>query len=67
MVFATLMTGCNTEKSNTKSVVEELKEKEFTSDTLTIHLKPFNPELQTERKSLRGLAVANNCKRTTRI
>jgi len=46
IIFATII-GCNTEKSKPKAEVKELKEKQFTSDTLTKHLKPFNPDLPT--------------------
>ena len=42
-----ILSNCNTDKSDAKTEVQELKQTEFTSDTLTKHLKPFNPDLPT--------------------
>ena len=41
---ATVVTGCNSDKSKTN---RDVKENEFASETLTKHLKPFNPDLPT--------------------
>ena len=42
-----ILSNCNTDKSDAKTEVQELKQTEFTSDTLTKHLKHFNPDLPT--------------------
>jgi transcriptional regulator GlxA family with amidase domain len=47
MIFATIMVSCNTDKSKTEVENPELTKTEQKSDTLTKHLKPFNPELPT--------------------
>ncbi len=46
LVLASLMMGCNTEKSKSKVENPEFTKTEKT-DTLTKHLRPFNPELPT--------------------
>ncbi|WP_370636035.1 DJ-1/PfpI family protein [Flagellimonas sp. CMM7] len=43
----TLVIGCNTKESKIKLKVENTTQVEIPSDTLTKHLKPFNPELPT--------------------
>lgn len=47
MVFTTLTLSCNTEKSKTKIENPEFTTTEKKVDTLTKHLRPFNPELPT--------------------
>lgn len=47
VLIVTILSSCNTDKSKTKPGVEETKQAEFVSDTLTKHLKPFNPNLPT--------------------
>ncbi|CAM1342358.1 DJ-1/PfpI family protein [Tenacibaculum aestuarii] len=44
LVFAIIATGCNSKKSKSSSNSEEIVSP---SDTLTKHLKPFNPDLPT--------------------
>ncbi|WP_435255498.1 DJ-1/PfpI family protein [Tenacibaculum sp. A30] len=44
LVFAIIAIGCNSEKSKSSSNSEEIVSP---SDTLTKHLKPFNPDLPT--------------------
>ena len=45
--ITTVIFSCNTEKSTVNSEVQTLKAQEFASDTLTKHLKPFDPNLPT--------------------
>ena len=47
IIFATLMVSCNKEKSKTEVENPEFTKTEQKSDTLTKHIKPFNPELPT--------------------
>jgi len=47
VLIITILSSCNTDKSKTKPGVEETKQAEFASDTLTKHLRPFNPNLPT--------------------
>ena len=47
MIFATLMVSCNTDKSKAEIENSEFTKTQVKSDTLTKHLKPFNPELPT--------------------
>lgn len=46
-IIATILMGCNTDKSKTKEENQELTKTEKKADTLTKHLKPFKPELPT--------------------
>ncbi len=46
-IIATILISCNTEKSKTKVENPEFTKTEQKTDTLTKHLKPFNPELPT--------------------
>lgn len=43
----TLLMSCNTDKSKIKVDNQAIETSESTTDTLTKHLKPFNPELPT--------------------
>jgi transcriptional regulator GlxA family with amidase domain len=45
--IATILTSCNTDKSKSNVENPEFAETEQKTDTLTKHLKPFNPELPT--------------------
>lgn len=49
LLIATVMVlaSCNADKPKTKEAVQSLKMQEFASDTLTRHLKPFDPALPT--------------------
>jgi len=47
LLFATIMIGCNSEKSKTKAEHSEGNTTETKTDTLTKHLKPFKEELPT--------------------
>ena len=47
MVLAAIQMSCNTEKSNTKIENPEFTKTERKTDTLTKHLRAFNPELPT--------------------
>ena len=47
MIFAIVLMGCNSDKSKTKIENPEFSTTEMKTDTLTKHLKPFNPELPT--------------------
>lgn len=47
IIFATSMVSCNTEKSKTKVEDPEFTTTEKKADTITKHLRPFNPELPT--------------------
>ena len=47
LIFATILTSCNNDKSKTKVENIETEKAEQKTDTLTKHLKPFNPELPT--------------------
>ncbi|MGX1929195.1 DJ-1/PfpI family protein [Flagellimonas sp. 2504JD4-2] len=47
IIFATILIGCDTKTSNQKSENGDISEAEAQTDTLTKHLKPFNPELPT--------------------
>ena len=46
-IFATTLMSCNTDKSKTEIENPEFSITEKKTDTLTKHLKPFNPELPT--------------------
>ncbi|WP_430425124.1 hypothetical protein [Maribacter litoralis] len=46
LIFATILTSCNNDKSKSKVENSEIKTEQKT-DTLTKHIKPFNPELPT--------------------
>lgn len=45
LIITTILMSCNTDKTKVKNY--EFKETEQNTDTLTKHLKPFNPELPT--------------------
>ncbi|GLU44035.1 DJ-1/PfpI family protein [Allomuricauda sp. NBRC 101325] len=47
LIFVVLFASCKTENSKTDVVQTELTKTEQQSDTLTKHLKPFDPELPT--------------------
>nr|WP_299173978.1 DJ-1/PfpI family protein [uncultured Allomuricauda sp.] len=47
ILFTTLIASCNSEKSKNEPKAENVNEIGKASDTLTKHLKPFNPELPT--------------------
>lgn len=47
LVFVSAMTSCNTDTSKTKEANSEFSKTEVKTDTLTKHLKPFDPELPT--------------------
>tara|TARA_E500000318_G_scaffold1131_1_gene1480 strand:+ start:9231 stop:9983 length:753 start_codon:yes stop_codon:yes gene_type:complete len=47
LIIITAITGCNTDKSKAKIESSEVSKTEAKTDTLTKHLKPFNPELPT--------------------
>lgn len=47
MIFATIMVSCNSDKSKNEVENPEFTKTEQKTDTLTKHLKPFNPELPT--------------------
>ncbi len=47
IISATILVSCNTEESKTKVENPEFTKTEQKTDTLTKHLKPFNPELPT--------------------
>ncbi|WP_116217740.1 DJ-1/PfpI family protein [Allomuricauda sp. ARW7G5W] len=47
LLFAAILLSCNTEKSKSSPETEQTDYVEVPSDTLTKHLKPFNPELPT--------------------
>lgn len=47
LFFAAILLSCNTEKSKSSPETEQTDYVEVPSDTLTKHLKPFNPELPT--------------------
>tara|TARA_R110002051_G_scaffold32647_2_gene73754 strand:- start:1151 stop:1906 length:756 start_codon:yes stop_codon:yes gene_type:complete len=47
LMFATILTSCNTDKSKSEVENPEFTKTEQKTDTLTKHLKPFNPELPT--------------------
>lgn len=47
MIFATILTGCIRDKSKTENQKPEFTKTEHKIDTLTKHLKPYNPELPT--------------------
>mgnify|MGYP003135771355 FL=1 len=47
IVFVTILTSCNTDKSKTKVENPEFTKAEKKTDSLTKHRKPFNPELPT--------------------
>jgi len=47
IMIATILCSCKNDTSEAKTNAEEIKQKEFTSDTLTKHLKPFNKDLPT--------------------
>lgn len=47
MIIIMVITGCNTDTSKTKIENSEVSPTEVKTDTLTKHLKPYNPELPT--------------------
>tara|TARA_R110002049_G_scaffold130157_6_gene288343 strand:+ start:4525 stop:5259 length:735 start_codon:yes stop_codon:yes gene_type:complete len=47
LIFAILISSCNSEKSNAKGESETINQAEKKTDTLTKHLKPFKPQLPT--------------------
>ncbi|MBL4707593.1 MAG: DJ-1/PfpI family protein [Flavobacteriales bacterium] len=47
MIFAIICISCNSDKSKTKAVNQEVNLAENRTDTLTKYLKPFNSELPT--------------------
>jgi len=47
MFFATILIGCNSEKSKNNLEAENVSRVEQQSDTLTKHIKPFNKDLPT--------------------
>lgn len=47
LIIIAVITGCNTDKSKEKTESSEVSKAEAKTDTLTKHLKPFNPELPT--------------------
>jgi transcriptional regulator GlxA family with amidase domain len=47
LIFATIMVSCNTDKSKTEVENPEFTKTEQKTDTLTKHLKQFNPNLPT--------------------
>ncbi|WP_420322884.1 DJ-1/PfpI family protein [Flagellimonas sp.] len=47
LFFTILLIGCNTKSSNQKLETRDISKAEVQTDTLTKHLKPFNPELPT--------------------
>ncbi|WP_422861450.1 DJ-1/PfpI family protein [Flagellimonas sp. W118] len=47
ILFTTLIASCNSEKSKNEPKAENVNEIGKASDTMTKHLKPFNPELPT--------------------
>ncbi len=47
MIFATTLLSCSTDKSQTEIENPDFSTTEQASDTLSKHLKPFNPELPT--------------------
>ena len=47
LIFATILTSCNTDKSKAKVENPEFSKTKQKTDTLTKHLKPFNSKLPT--------------------
>lgn len=47
IIITTFLGSCKKDKAESKTNVREIKQKEFASDTLTKHLRSFNPELPT--------------------
>lgn len=47
LIFATILTSCNTEKSKINLESKNINQLEIATDTLTKHLKPFKTELPT--------------------
>jgi len=47
LIFSTILMSCNTDKSKTKIENPEFTKTEQKTDTLTKHIKSFNPELPT--------------------
>lgn len=47
LIFTIITISCNSEKSKTNKKTEEVEQVISPSDTLTKHLKPFNPDLPT--------------------
>ena len=47
LIFTIITVSCNSEKSKTDNKTEEVEQVISPSDTLTKHLKPFNPDLPT--------------------
>ena len=47
LAITAVLFSCNSNKAKRETEVQELKLENFTSDTLTKHLKPFHPDLST--------------------
>ncbi|WP_417786072.1 DJ-1/PfpI family protein [Tenacibaculum sp.] len=47
LIFTIITVSCNSEKSKTDNKTEEVEQVISPSDTITKHLKPFNPDLPT--------------------
>jgi len=47
LIFTIITVSCNSEKSKTNKKTDEVENVISPSDTLTKHLKPFNPDLPT--------------------
>ncbi|MEE3999798.1 DJ-1/PfpI family protein [Tenacibaculum sp. FZY0031] len=47
LIFTIITVSCNSEKSKTDNKTEEVEQVISPTDTLTKHLKPFNPDLPT--------------------
>ena len=47
LIATTMLTSCNSGRSETKEETADLAETGIATDTLTKHLKPFNPKLPT--------------------
>lgn len=47
LIFTIITVSCNSEKSKTDNKTEEVEQVLSPTDTLTKHLKPFNPDLPT--------------------
>ncbi|MDE1205806.1 DJ-1/PfpI family protein [Tenacibaculum larymnensis] len=47
LIFTIITVSCNSEKSKTDNKAEKVEQVLYPTDTLTKHLKPFNPDLPT--------------------
>jgi len=47
IMIATILGSCKNDKPEAKTNVQDIKQKEITSDMLIKHLRPFNPDLPT--------------------